>query len=164
MPPGSGRDMGQGPGGDRRPGFAGFPPGDAMPRPPRRTEPDLDPFAGADDPRKPLLHRLLAVPALRARYIAILRDIATRHLDWTRMEPDAREAQALIAADVAADTRKLASTAAFYDGLAAESTSAGAEPGPAPLHSTISLKSFFEKRRAYLLAHPALRPDAEARP
>ena len=37
---------------------------------------DLDPLVGLDDTSKPLRSKLLAVPALRERYLAYVRDIA----------------------------------------------------------------------------------------
>jgi spore coat protein CotH len=46
---------------------------------------DLDPFAGADDPEKALLNKLLAVPALRTRYLRYLRDIAENWLSWNKI-------------------------------------------------------------------------------
>lgn len=74
---------------------------------------ELDPFAGASDPNKALLYRLVAVPALRTRYLGYMRDIGERWLDWNRIGPLAGEFQSVIAADVKADTRKIFSTAAF---------------------------------------------------
>ena len=91
--------------------------------------PELDPLVGLDDPAKPLRSKLLAVPALRAKYLGYVKDIATMWLDWKALGPIATNAQRLIAADVAVDTRKLD------------------EFQPADQ----ALKSFVEKRRAYLL-------------
>src|SRR5205814_1842390 len=62
------------------------------------------------------------------------RDIATKWLDWNRLGPIATKYQALIAADVKADTRKLDTFEAFESGLQA-------------------LKTFVERRRAYLLSY-----------
>ena len=44
--------------------------------------PTLDPLVGADDVSKPLRARLLAVPALRERYLRYVHDIADTWLDW----------------------------------------------------------------------------------
>ena len=90
----------------------------------------LDPLIGLDDPSKPLRSKLLAVPALRDRYLAYVRDIAEKWMDWSRLSRLVEEYQSLIAADVKADGRKLYETAGF-------------EPG--------SLQQFFEQRRAFLL-------------
>ena len=145
----------RGPGGGRGPGGFQLPPGfvppPGFPLPPpggrgRQGGPggnpfpnagvDLDPLVGLDDAAKPLRSKLLAVPALRERYLGYVRDIATTWLDWATIEPVVRQHQALIAADVRTDTRKLYSTEAFDTGLT----------GPED-----SLKSFVERRRAFLL-------------
>jgi CotH kinase protein len=92
----------------------------------------LDPLVGLEDARKPLRSKLLAVPALRERYMGYVKDIATKWLDWNTVGPMVERYQAVIAADVAADTRKLYATEAFQSEVA-------------------SLKSFAEARRAFLL-------------
>ncbi len=97
---------------------------------------DLDPLVGLDDTTKPLRSKLLAVPALRERYLSYVREIAQKHLDWKTLGPRVQQYQALIAADVKADTRKLYSFEAFQTGTDGEER---------------SLKSFVEKRRAFLL-------------
>lgn len=116
---GRGMGAGRGPGGGRG-GPAG--PGGA----------DLDPLVGLDDATKPLRSKLLAVPALRERYLNYVRDIATTWLDWQRLGPIAEGYHAVIAADVKADTKKLDTYEAFEAGLPA-------------------LRSFAERRRAVLL-------------
>ena len=103
-------------GGGRRGGYA--------------SGPTLDPLAGVDDLSKPLRARLLAVPALRQRYLAYVRDIAEKWMDWNTLAPLVRDYQSLIEADVKADGRKLYGFDAFTPG---------------------SLQRFFEQRRAYLL-------------
>ena len=142
------------PSGRGRGGFGGPPPGAAGPPPgaPDAAQPggpgfggrggrgrgmmegsvDLDPLFGLNDTTKPLRSRLLAVPALRERYLTHVRTIATKWLDWTTIGPLAARYQALIAADVKADTRKLDSFEAFEAGVA-------------------DLRTFAEKRRALLL-------------
>jgi hypothetical protein len=94
---------------------------------------DLDPLRASDDDSKALAARLLAVPALRARYLGYVRDIATKWLDWNRLGPLVTGYQRLIAADVRTDTRKLHATEGFE---------AGAE----------TLRAFAERRRAVLVA------------
>jgi len=116
-PPGLGR-----PGGQGGRGFGGMRGGDA----------NLDPLIGLDDPSKPLRSKLLAVPSLRAKYLGYTRDIATKWLDWKVLEPLVSRYQALIAADVKADTHKLDSVEAFQAGVE-------------------DLRNFAEKRRALLL-------------
>jgi hypothetical protein len=136
----------RGPGG--RGGPRGLPPPGFTPPPgfPAGMFPDasveLDPLIASNDASKPLRSRLLAVPALRAKYLGYVRDIALRWLDWKTIEPMARQYQALISDEVRLDTRKLYSNEAFATGLA----------GPGE-----NLKDFVERRRAYLLEHTPAR-------
>jgi hypothetical protein len=117
------------------PGFPPLPPGgfEAM-FPAGGT--DLDPLVGLDDASKPLRSKLLAVPALRARYLGYVREMAVRRMDWKNIEPLVRRLRALIAEDLKADTRKLYSYDAFEEGLGA---------------SDKGLRHFVEERRAFLL-------------
>jgi spore coat protein CotH len=121
-PPDGGRP-GRGPGG---PGGRGFGP--------MGGGPDLDPLVGLNDSSKPLRSRLLAVPALRAKYLTYVHAIAAKWLDWNTLSPLVTKYQALIAADVKADTRKLDSFEDFQAGVAA-------------------LKNFADRRKAYLAAY-----------
>jgi spore coat protein CotH len=105
----------QGPGGRRFGGHGG---------------PTLDPLVGVDDTTKPLRSRLLAVPALRKRYLTYVRDVAEKWMDWKVLSPMVAEAQALIEADVKADGRKLYSFEEF---------------------NPLALRRFFDERRAFLL-------------
>jgi len=114
---------------------------------------NLDPFAGAYDPDKPLLSRLLAVPSLRERYLDYVRDIAERWLDWDKIGPLAGQYQALIASDMEMDTHNLYSVEAFSSGVDGEVASQGFGGGFASPPS-MSLRSFVDERRAYLLSHP----------
>jgi hypothetical protein len=120
-----------------QPGIAGSPPGMRGPMMMMTpVTPTVDPLIGLDDPRKPLRSKLLAVPALRARYLAYVREIAERWLDWSRVGPMVTQWHEQIAPTVAVESRKLFSTAAFQRGL-----TEGDE----------SLRSFMVERRAYLL-------------
>ncbi len=123
-------------------GFGGF--GGGGPR--------LDPLVAINDPTKPLRSKLLAVPALREKYLGYVRDIATRWLDWKTVYPMLKAAHDLIGPEVRLDTRKLYDTEGFESGIAA---------------SNNSLKSFIDNRRAFLLEAtgprtPAVRVDAPA--
>ena len=115
--------------------------GSAGPPPPTagRARVDLDPLIGLDDESKPLRSRLLAVPALRARYLAYVREIAEKWLDWNTLEPLVRQYQSLIANEVKADTRKLYSWERFQGDVA---------------EAPNSLKNFVDRRRAFLLKTP----------
>jgi spore coat protein CotH len=137
-----------GPPGGGGPGFGGGP---------RVNGVELDPLQGADDPRKPLISKLLAVPALRARYIGYVREIAEKHLDWEKLGATAARHRALIEADVEADTRKLDSIEDFRNGIADAGREAGSQeavgresPGP---RRGISLERFARERRAFLLKY-----------
>jgi hypothetical protein len=108
----------------------------------------LDIFAGANDPNKALLLRLLAVPALRTRYVGYIKDIAQNWMDWKKMGPLVEKWQSLIAADVKSDTRKIFSTEAFTKSVTVD----GFEPGFGPTAPpSMSLRTFMDQRRAYLL-------------
>jgi hypothetical protein len=114
----------------------------------------LDPFAGAEDPGKVLLNKLLAVPALRARYLGYIRDIAEKWLTWEKIGPLALRYQSLIAADIETDTHNINSTAAFAEGVATDTGGGRGGPTSSP---GMSLKSFVEQRRSYLLSHPEIK-------
>ncbi len=76
------------------------------------------------------------MPALRAKYLEYCKEIASKWLDWKRLEPVATEAHKLIVADVKADTRKLTTNEAFDTSLQL-------------------LKTFVDERRAYVLSYSA---------
>ena len=101
MPPG-----GQGRGG--RGGGRGGPGGGGV---------TLDPLVAINDASKPLISKLLAVPALRAKYLGYVQDISTQWLDWAVLGPVVEQHRALIAADVAKDTKKVTTTDAFASSL-----------------------------------------------
>lgn len=131
---GPGRGMGGGmrPGGPPPPP----PPGAMMPVPAGGRGgsggAELDPLIGLNDAAKPLRSKLLAVPALKAKYVTYVKQIANRWLDWNFVGPIAQKHQALISDDVRKDTRKLDTFEAFEAGLA-------------------NLKTFVDRRRQFLL-------------
>jgi hypothetical protein len=133
--PGRGGPPG-GPGGPQLPPGIQLPPGFQFPATFGAAGAELDPLVGLNDASKPLRSKLLAVPALRARYLGYVREIADKWLDWRTIEPLVRQYQSVIAADVKADTRKL---------YPFEQFEAGVDRGDS------SLKSFVERRRAFLL-------------
>jgi len=114
---------------------------------------ELDPFIGSADPDKVLLSRLVAVPALRTRYLRYVKEMATTWLDWQRLGPLALKYQALIDPDVQADTRKLDSYEAFRSLVERDYVTQGAQ-GPV---TRMSLKTFADQRRAFLLNYPAIK-------
>ena len=133
--PGRGGPPG-GRGGFQLPPGIQLPPGVQLPATFGAAGAELDPLIGLDDASKPLRSKLLAVPTLRARYLGYVREIAEKWLDWRTLEPLVRQYQSLIAADVKLDTRKLYPTEQFVSAV---------DQGES------SLKSFVERRRAFLL-------------
>ena len=99
---------------------------------------ELSPLVAQNDATKPIISKVLAVPALRAKYLAYIKEIAEQSLDWNAVGPVVTQYRDLIADDVARDTRKLFATDNFLRTTADE---------PAPG----TLRSFFEGRRAFLL-------------
>ena len=137
--PGGGNRRGPGGGGPGGPG------GDAGVK--------LDPLVLAQDNEKPLASKLLAVPALRVRYLTYVRDIAQKWLDWQRLGPLALQYQKLITEEVKADTRKLGSVEDFLNGVGSAGPVASTAVNPADK----SIKGFAEQRRAFLLNHAEIK-------
>lgn len=122
---------------------------------------ELDPLVGLDDAAKPLRSKLLAVPALRERYLGYVREIAQKSLDWKTLGPVVAANRALIEKELQADTRKLSSFDAFLLATGDEVPAAGAAPRREPM----VLRGFADKRRGYLLGYtpkvpPAVQPAA----
>ncbi len=165
-------DERRGPGGPRRAagfnpqqGGPGFGPGGPGPRGQMgERNADLDPFAGSDDPDKVLLNKLLAVPALRARYVSYMRDVAERWLVWSKIGPLAQQYQALILDDIKKDTRKLDTTEAFTKGVTQDSAAEGpGGPGGPGGPPSMGLKTFVEQRYKYLMSHADIKKAAPLR-
>lgn len=124
---------------------------------PRRDAPktaDVDPFAKIGDENKALRNKLLAVPKFRRKYLEYVRDIARDSLDWKVIGPKIEALRALIAADVAKDTRKLYDTAEFTSDVFGDGDG---EP------SAETIKGFIQQRRAFLLAHPEIKALDDSR-
>jgi hypothetical protein len=119
---------------------------------------ELDPLISANDPTKSLAAKLLAVPALRARYLGYVRDIAEKWLDWQKLSPTVDQYVALISDDVKADTRKLDPTDDFFKGITSDVEGRGFGPGGG---GTIGLKNFADQRRKYLLEYPEIKKLAK---
>ena len=144
-PPGFGGPGGappNGPPGFGRPGGAGSP-----------TEPfGLDPLAGADQASRPLLHKLLANRRVKSRYLAHVKTIADKWLDWNTIGPVIEQMHELIDADVKADTRRLYSYEAFVSSTGDFEGAGRSAPG---------FRAFIEGRRKYLASHKLLGPQPE---
>lgn len=129
---------------------------------------NMDPLMGLNDTSKPLRSKLLAVPALKQRYLSYVRTIAEDWLDWNTLGPVVDSYAKLIGPYVEADTRKFTSYEAFLtavnardaaDGKAPEATPPGSAPGgPGPGRGPrLSIRQFAEQRKSYLLNLPAIK-------
>jgi CotH protein len=125
------------------PGFG--PPGSGPPGGAGRGGVDLDPLVGLDSDRMPLRSKLLAVPELRTRYLEYVRKIAQDSLDWNELGPVVEGYRALIQDAVQRDTRKLSTSEAFQRATADEPAESSRNA------REISLRTFADQRRAYLL-------------
>ena len=146
-----------GPGGFGGPGGRGLRGAEQGPPPTAAPGGDgvkLDPLVGLDDAKKPLRSKLLAVPALRTRYLEMIRTLADKHLDWKNLGPVVASYRDLAAKDIVLDTRKTSTTAQF-ENLTSD------QPGPteAPRgfgHGSMALRTFADQRREFLLSLPAV--------
>lgn len=111
---------------------------------------ELPPLQGLDNPERPLIGKLLAVPKFKSRYLALVREMAEKWLDWERLGPVAQQHQALIREVMKADTHKLSTFEDFERNLT-QSTRGGGGPGGGGGRGIIGLKEFADQRRAYLL-------------
>ena len=109
----------------------------------------LDPLAQLTDPNRPLVAKLLSVPAWRARYLAYVRTIAAEQLNWETLGGRAKALAALIDAEVKRDDKSLYGYRAFQTSV---EPAAGKAAGRTP-----ALKTWAEERRASLAASPALK-------
>ena len=103
---------------------------------------DLDPLVGIDEPRMPLRSKLLNNPQLQQRYLQYVRTIAEM-LEWNNLGPRVQRIRELIDDEVAQDTRMLATYDEFRSATSDEK----------PSENSTGLRSFAEKRAAYLLGH-----------
>lgn len=113
---------------------------------------ELDPLVAMNDATKPLRSKLLAVPALRQRYLEHVRTIARDWLDWNKLGPMVAQYRELIEPEIKKDTRKLSSYDAFLS-LTADTVAGGNTGG----RGGMSLRAFAEGRRDYLLNHPEIK-------
>jgi hypothetical protein len=118
---------------------------------------ELDPLVGLNDDRKPLRSRLLAVPALKAKYLSHVRTIAQKWLDWKQLKPVVDQYRSLIEKELELDTRKLYSLDAFKQAMSEAAPAGG--PGGMPFGKGpgMSLKAFADQRSQYLLSYPEIK-------
>lgn len=119
---------------------------------PRGGGVELDPLIGLNDSSKPLRSKLLAVPTLRAKYLSHVKTIAEDWLNWDNLQPTVNQYVALIDNEIKADTKKLTSYEAFQRTVSSELPTAEAAGRP-----QMSLRTFADQRRRFLLNHPEIK-------
>ncbi len=107
---------------------------------------ELDPLNGLDDDNKPLIRKLLTVPALRTRYLDYVREITENWLTWEKLGPIAQRYHDLIATGVEKETHATNSYVHFVQEFDQETTAGGRDGEAAS-----NLKSFITERHHYLL-------------
>jgi hypothetical protein len=114
----------------------------------------LDPLIGLENPERPLRSRLLQVPEYRERYLKYVHQIAQDDLDWENLGKTVALARNSIERLVELDSRKMSSTQDFL------TTTSDEMADPQGFRPSMSLKLFAQRRREYLLNHPAVRDSA----
>lgn len=144
--PGGGRPGGGGTGG----GFPGGGPGGGFGPPGggggmgQVKGVELDPLVGLTNTRMPLRSKVLAVPALKEKYLADVRTIADKSLDWKALGPVVKGYRTLVEKEIELDTRKLES----FDDFKRTTTDDATETGRG---AVMPLRAFADQRRKYLL-------------
>ena len=115
----------------------------------------LSPVSQENDMMRPVISRLFAIPHLRARYLAHVRTITNKWLDWDVLQPIIAEYQSLVDAAVKADDKKLYAYEAFATSQTKDQGGGGGGRGGRG-RATPSFKRFVEERAEYLLNHPEI--------
>jgi hypothetical protein len=118
----------------------------------------LSPVAQEGTDVLPVISRLLAIPHLRARYLAHIRTIAKEWLDWQTLGPMINDYISLIDDGVKADDKKLYDYDAFTNspGPDEEGDDSGGGGGGFGHRSSPSFKRFITERREFLQEHPEI--------
>ena len=114
----------------------------------RDWSPQRTPLLHEDNPARPLIYRLLAVPHLRARYLAHYRTITRDWLSRESILPIMDRYLRLISKEIGRDQKKI-----FSQELFEKNREEDVEVGRLQISG---LLSFIDKRRSYLLSHPEL--------
>lgn len=115
----------------------------------------LSPLHNSTASTKPVLSRFWKNNEIKQRYLAHLRTMLDEGFDWTgALEDQIMGYNAMISADVLADTKKIYSNQDFLDNFTQTVIISDGAGGtmPAP-----GLKLFVEGRRSYLLAHKVVK-------
>ena len=116
----------------------------------------LSPVSQENDMMRPVISRLFAIPHLRARYLAHIRTIADKWLDWDVLQPIIAEYQSLVDVEVKADDKKLYAYEAFATSQTKDQGGGGGGRGGRGRRATPSFKRFVEERAEYLFSHPEI--------
>ncbi len=111
----------------------------------------MGPLSQVGSANRPLLTALLTNPHWKARYLAHVRTIAEKWLDWNTVGPIFEQYRALIDEDVREDTKLSIS----YEQFAHSDISSDGQRG-GPFGSAPGIKTFMTERREYLLSHPEI--------
>jgi spore coat protein CotH len=127
--------------------------------------PTLDPLVALEDEGKPLRSRLLKVPALREKYLAHVKELATLELEPQAFAARIQGLRELIEGRIAVETRGLSDHAGFLAATAAPGVTATAPEGGEPrMRSRMSLNTFAQKRREFLLQWTPKNVSTESSP
>ena len=119
--------------------------------PPGRGGAELDPLVAANNAARPLISKLLVVPALRSRYLQYVHQMADYWLDSDRgVGPLIAAYSDLIDADMKSDSRMIYTYENFVDDTASDSEN--------------SLQGFARQRRRYLLNHTEVQSASKEEP
>ncbi len=100
------------------------------------------PYLNSTSAGKPAFSTPMSVPDWNARYTAHYREVLEGSFGWSNLQPIIQKYQSLIASDVAADTKKLYSTAAFT-----QNVTQNIPNGRNPIYG---LKPLIDSRETYL--------------
>lgn len=128
----------------------------------------LDVFYNSTNSRRPALSKTLTFADWRARYLAHYRTVVEESQPWSVVGPLVTKYQALIAADVAADTKKIYTTQMFTDNVTqsvvfGRTTIRGIKPSVDARAAFLATQSSIWGTAAQLseLAHAPQRPTAQ---
>lgn len=123
---------------------------------------ELDPLVALEDPTKPLRSKVLAVPKYREQYLANLKELAEKSLDWKVLGPVVAAHRELIYDEMKIETRGIVSFEAFDEVTAAKAEDSKPEAGG---RARMTLKDFAQQRQQFLLEGKSdnKRPQSESR-